>query len=193
MSRSVHSSFVGALVLSLALAGCDDPAGPEAAPGSVTFDFQTSAEVAFDVEGAVRFRRSGALVFRTWAAGAHPSSGLLEVGAFRAGAAPEGDLFVLNVPGVSGPATVELRQECEVAGCAEGTLVFGAELEPGFPTEDRRCRFTTGTVRVESIGRRARGTFSGGGTCFGPSGSEPFTVRDGTFDVPVVRGFRITI
>lgn len=89
--------------------------------------------------------------------------------------------------GITAPASQTQYAVGDCDTCAVVNFTFGqVGHESNF---ERACTLTAGTLKLtEYDGERAKGTFSGTGTCFHTPGEEPdaFTVTNGSFDVPIV-------
>ena len=86
--------------------------------------------------------------------------------------------------------TFTIGQGC-VAGASTCTsLVFVLGLNPNTGAFTAACTLSSGVVSVATYSEtNATGSFSGSGVCAGPTGvSADFTISNGTFDVPVIKG-----
>jgi hypothetical protein len=88
--------------------------------------------------------------------------------------------------GIADPATQSVYTVGDCETCAVVNFTFGqVGHESNF---ERACTLTAGTLKLTEYSEdRAKGTFSGTGTCFHTPGEEPdaFTVTNGSFDVAI--------
>jgi hypothetical protein len=170
--------LLGAL-LTVATA-CSDSTGPGSLSGSLSFSYSGATSGTFDAAGSPLGADDpfGA----TWAAAIRDDANqTIDVAANIARPSNTSDNAVVHFPQLT-PGTVT------IANGAQVPVTFG-RTQSG--TVDRSCSLTSGSVVVTSVsGIRARGTFSGTGTCVGTTGGPAaFTVTNGSFDVPLVSGF----
>jgi hypothetical protein len=169
--------LVGAL-LTVATA-CGDSTGPGGLNGRVSFSYSGATSGTFDASGSIL---EGDPLRSTWAAGARDDENeSLAVAANLARSETTTDDVVIDFPQLA-TGTVTVANGARVA------ISFGY-TQTGIPTWS--CDLTSGSVTVTTLsGTRARGSFSGTGTCVNSNGtSGAFTVSNGSFDVPVVNGF----
>ena len=168
--------MIGALLA--VVAACGDGTGPGGLSGSLSFSYSGVTSGTFSASGSV-----GVLdpFGSTWAAGVRDETNQsLSVAANVARPSDRSDDAVIAFPQLT-PGTVTIANGAGIA------ITFGM-TQSG--TATWACDVTSGSVTVTTLsGTRARGTFSGTGTCFNDSGaSGAFTVTNGTFDVPAVSG-----
>jgi hypothetical protein len=97
------------------------------------------------------------------------------------------DLAVLRFEGTA-TGSQNIDAACNIDG---STSCTGMELLLNFngngDTGDFFCALTSGTIVITEISAaRAKGTFSGTGSCLAGGGSSAFAVSNGTFDVALV-------
>jgi hypothetical protein len=180
------SSRVFAISSLLALvAGCSDSTSPAAkVTGSFSFTYSgTAATGSFSASGSAPTGGTlGATAF------AHGYRVATESHFGVVGVVPRSgqthDFTVLFAPN-TGPGTTTIA-ECQTESTCSGLLIVFGSSNSG-DTFTLLCGLDAGSITVTELSNtRAKGTFSGSGECFGPSGTvQSFTVTGGTFDVPV--------
>ena len=168
------------IVLLGALA-CSDSAGP--GRGSVAFTY-TGA-------GGGNFSASGDAAFTTgtsWAAG-FVQTGETHVGASNPRSGGLVDLAILRLERTT-PGSESIDPACNIDGSTSCTgMHFYLNFNGNGDTGDFFCGLTSGTIVLTEVSSsRAKGTFSGSGTCVDGTGgaSEVFSVSNGAFDVALV-------
>ena len=168
------------IVLLGALA-CSDSAGP--GHGSVAFTY-TGA-------GGGHYSASGDAAFTTgtsWAAG-FVQTGETHVGASNPRSGVLMDLVILRAERTT-PGSESIDPACNIDGSASCTgMDFYLNFNGDGDTRDFGCALTSGTiVLTEVTSIRAKGTFSGTGSCVDGTGGSPegFSVSNGAFDVALV-------
>lgn len=181
----MKSLLVSAALLSAL--SCSDSSAPEVS-GSVTFAYTGAGGGTFSASGNAPSLTAPPPTETSWAAGYVQADN-----SFLAGSTPQSgglvDLAVLRI-GRTTPGSESIDPACNIDGSASCT---GMELYLNFngdgDTGDFFCALTSGTiVLTEASSSRARGTFSGGGSCTAGTGGSPstFSVTGGTFDVALV-------
>ena len=190
---------VTVLSAALAIAACEDTAGPSGSvpPGSLTLNYEGSVSGTFQASGALELEDGRAQGGSFAAAGEnHFFPGQkLTLAAFSPAATHEPTFLALTIPAVQGPASIEIDANClDARQCARALLFFGVgpdrpheDLEP--KSEHLTCELESGTIELlPAPADRIRGTISGEGYCvFDPREDAlmPFRVRSGSFDVPI--------
>jgi hypothetical protein len=178
-----HSFLAAALLVVLS---CSDSSGPNVS-GSVSFSFTGGGGGTFTASGnAPSFTAPPTAT--SWAVG-YVDAGETHVAASRPRSGALVDLAILRFEGTAtGSQTIDVS--CNIDG---STACTGMELLLNFngngDTGDFFCALTSGSIVITEISAtRARGTFSGTGTCLAGTGggSSAFAVSNGTFDVAVV-------
>jgi hypothetical protein len=172
------------LVASLALLpGCKDSSGPSGLNGTLSFSYSGAMTGNFSASGEFN-----PLTMETaaWAAGERDDvDGILFVGAAVPRNSTSHDVLGIEIERLS-PGTATISANC-TTNCAFVALIFGSEnTGSGFLLA---CDIEAGTVTITEITTtRARGTFSGNGTCFAPGTGNPqaFAVANGAFDVALI-------
>ena len=174
-------------VVLLGTLSCSDSTGPSGTEGTVSFTYTGAGGGSFNASGnapsftipptgtswAVGYVDAG----DTYIVGSRPrSGGLQDLAGIRLGRTTTGSAII--------------DPTCNIDS---GTSCTGMELLLNFngngDTADFFCDLTSGTIVVtEMTTSRAKGTFSGSGTCVTGTGgaSSAFSVSDGTFDVAMV-------
>ena len=170
----------------LLLAGCkSDSTNPAVLTGSLDFTYSGGISGTFTVSG--QFPTSTTSQETTpWAAG-EVVSGTTSVVAAMPRNATSHDFFLMDLPRTTvGSSTVV--SGCTV-NCADVFIVFGNANGTGSGFL-QSCFLLTGTLSITEISAtRVKGTFSGTGSCVGPTGTTTtFTITGGTFDVALVPG-----
>jgi hypothetical protein len=171
----VKSRILLAVLLAIA-AGCGDGTGLGSLHGSVSFSHSGATTGTFSASGSILEEdpQTG-----TWAAGARDDANQLIAIAANVGRSSNTfDDIVVDFPQVTtGTVTI--------ANGARVVISFG-QTQSG--TATWFCELTSGSVVMTSLsGGRARGTFSGNGSCLPATGGPvAFTVTNGSFDVPLI-------
>jgi len=195
-------------MLAGALAACDnDPNGPAVESGSLSFRYTGGLPGQFEAgsysaSGAPRLDGDGRPDAAEWAlAASHPTEAhhvpvgsKLAVVAFAPRGSGRGDMVVLTLPRVSGPATVQISGNCATVNCTQGLVLMGVGPRDPHRGLAGSCTLHGGTVQVTSVADgRVRGTFSATGKCTRSLRDGPFfdiAVQEGTFDVEVSEHYR---
>lgn len=184
------------LLAALAACGSDNPAGPDGAdaPSSVSFVYGGSSNQG-TVNGAYQAAGDPSLltapITQTWALGQRVSGEtLLRVGSNVArGAQQQADFAWVTIPRLT-VGTVPINGTCPGEDCAGVFLALAVSTDVAVSQARYSCALNEGTIRVASIsGDRARGTFSGTGSCLAAPGYvdlDQFTITNGTFDVKLI-------
>jgi hypothetical protein len=171
-------------------AGCSDKGSPmdpdEGTIGSMSYAYEGDITGSFSASGRVPATSPEG---KTWAfAMREGNSGPMLVEASRQLQNNRYDHTLLAIHG-SAPGTYAINGDCGEEDCT-GVLVFFG-METGDDADfDRMCTLSSGSITVASASNgRARGSFSGEGTCIGFAGDEmmleSFSVRNGQFDTPL--------
>jgi hypothetical protein len=165
--------LIGAL-LAIA-AGCGDGTGPGSLTGNLSFSHSGATTGTFSASGSLLTEDP---LTGTWAAAARDDANQMVAIAANVGRPNSFDDIVIDFPQLT-PGSVT------IANGAQVLITFG-QTESGTVTWS--CDLTSGSVVVTSLSDgRARGTFSGTGSCLPASGSPVgFTVTNGSFDVPLL-------
>jgi hypothetical protein len=172
------------LVASLALLpGCKDSSGPSGLNGTLSFSYSGALTGNFSASGQFNPVNMETV---SWAAGERDeANGILFVGAAVPRNATSHDILGIEIERLT-PGTATIAANCNT-NCAFVALIFGNDNTGS--SFLLGCDIETGTVTITEISTtRARGTFSGNGTCFPPAGGNPqaFAVANGAFDVALV-------
>jgi hypothetical protein len=174
-------------VVLLGALSCSDSSGP-GTRGSVVFTYTGAGGGTFSASGDAPSFAAPPPTGTTWAVG-FVEAGEMHIAASVPRSGGLVDLAILRIERTTGgPASIDAA--CNIDGGASCT---GMELLRNFngngDTGDFFCGLTSGTIVVtEASSTRAKGTFSGSGSCVAGTGGTPtaFTVTDGTFDVALV-------
>ena len=172
------------LVASLALLpSCKDSTGPSGLNGTLTFAYSGAMTGNFSASG--QFNPVN-METEAWAAGERDdATGELFVGAAVPRNASSHDILGMAIERLT-TGSADINANC-TSNCAFVAIIFGNNnTGSGFLLA---CDIETGTVTITEISTtRARGTFSGTGTCAPPAGTpaQAFTVANGTFDVALI-------
>jgi hypothetical protein len=169
--------FLGAL-LTVATA-CGDSTGPTGFNGSLSFSHSGATSGTFNASGSAFV---GDPFGATWAAAVRDDANQsIAIAANLVRSSTTSDNVAIEFPQVS-TGSVAIANGSQVA------IVFG-RTQSGAAAWS--CDLTSGTVVVTSLSStRARGSFSGTGSCLAATGGPvAFTVTNGSFDVPAVSGF----
>jgi hypothetical protein len=157
------------------VAGCSDGTGPGRFGGTLSFNHSGATSGTFSASGSLL---EGDPQTTNWVAGVRDEVAEAIAIAARVARPGEVDDIVIDFPQV-GPGTVTIAN-------GAGIIVAFGQTESG--DVEWSCTLTSGSVTVASVtNERARGTFSGSGSCVSETGaSAAFTVTNGTFDAPLV-------
>ena len=184
-----------ALLLMAALAACDNPAGSgEPATSSVSLVYggsnsQGTINGRYEAEGEPAFPT--APITQTWALGQRVSGQtLLRVGSNVARTSENtADFAWVTIPRLT-VGNVPILGTCPGEDCAGVSLALVVSTNVAVSQARYSCALDEGTIRVTSISDgRAKGTFSGTGSCLAAPGFQDldqFTITDGTFDVKMI-------
>ena len=181
---SLSVSLVIALVVFSALS-CSDSSGPTR--GSLAFTYTGAGGGTFSASGDAP-PSSGPPTGTSWAAGYLQANQ-----SFLAGSTPRSgvliDLAILRAERTT-PGSESIDSVCNIDGSASCTgMNFYLNFNGDGDTGDFFCGLTSGTIVLTEVSSsRAKGTFSGGGTCFDGTGggSEASEVSNGAFDVALI-------
>ena len=174
-------------VVLLGTLSCSDVTEPGLG-GIVTFTYTGAGGGNFSASGDAPSLGANVPTATSWAVGLTEGTDT-----HIAGATPRGggrvDMAILRVNRTStGSAAVDVA--CNIDGDASCTgMGLMLNFNPDGDTGDFFCRLTSGTIVVSEISSsRAKGTFSGNGTCNPGTGgaSSAFSVSNGVFDVAMV-------
>lgn len=166
---------------------CSDSSAP-ASRGSLAFTYTGAGGGSFSASGDAPVFTAPPPTATSWAVG-YVQAGEIFVGASSPRSAGLVDLALLRV-GRTTPGSASIDAVCNIDG---STPCTGMELSLNFngdgDTGDFFCGLTSGTIVLTEVSSaRARGTFSGNGSCIAGTGgaSSAFSVSNGTFDVALV-------
>ena len=175
--------------LPLALVGalsCSDSSGPNAL-GTVTFTYTGGGGGTFGASGNAPLLTTPP-TGTSWAAG-FVDAGETNVAASRPRSGVLVDLAILRIERTTA-GSQSIDPVCDIDG---GTPCTGMTLFLNFngngDTGDFFCALTSGTIVLTEVSSsRARGTFSGTGSCVAGTGGAitAFAVSNGSFDVALV-------
>jgi len=166
---------------------CSDSSGP-GIHGSLAFTYTGAGGGTFSASGDAP------------AFGAPPPPGTSWVGgyvqanqSFVGGSTPRSgvliDLAIVRVERTT-PGSESIDPACNIDGSAPCTgMNFYLNFNGDGDTGDFFCGLTSGTIVLTAVSSsRAKGTFSGSGSCFDGTGGGPsvFSVSNGSFDVALV-------
>lgn len=171
------------LLAALALGACPPlPTEPEL-PRVLTFDLSGPLSGQWRAEGHPDVRSPGGY---SWADGAQDAGVLTLIGEIQPDGVTYSRVEIVLPPDWSG-AVVPFGEGCgNPLGCATFTATFGARVDGTAPAIV--CTLRGGSIgRFDTEAGRARGTFSGQGSCVTAGGEvlEGFAAASGLFDVPV--------
>jgi hypothetical protein len=187
----------GAVPLLLAaLAACGDgPTGSdETGPSSIRFTYsgsgpQGTVQGTYQAEGEPSFPVPP--ITQTYALGQRVSreSTLRVISNVAHAQQQTADFAWVTIPRLTvGSAPIE--GTCPGETCASVTLALEVATNLSVDQAKYSCHLDSGTIRITSISDgRAKGTFSGSGSCLGEPGTEDlegFSITGGTFDVKVI-------
>jgi len=178
--------LVASAVLFVALA-CSDSNGPSAG-GTVAFSYTGAGGGNFSASGNAPSLIAPPPTTTSWAVGYFQGSETY-VSASTPRSGGRADIVILRLERTTaGSATID--PSCNIDGSVACT---GMEMALNFngngDTGDFFCSLTSGTIVLTDVSNnRARGTFSGNGSCVAGTGGTPsaFSVSNGTFDVALV-------
>lgn len=187
---------MAAPLLLAALAACGD--GPAGSDGrsSVRFSYTGSGPEA-TIQGTYQAEGDPNLLVppltQSYAMGRRDTSeGLLDVLSNVArNAENEADFSEVTIPRLT-VGTVAIDGICPGETCAAVSLALVVSTNVAFSQARYSCALHTGSIRINDISDgRAKGTFSGTGSCLAGPGYEDldeFSITGGTFDVKVREG-----
>jgi hypothetical protein len=195
-ARTAALARKAAPVLLAALAACGDSDGPtgSATPSSVHLRYGGSSNQG-TVNGSYQAEGDPALavppITQTYALGQRVAgeTTLRVVSNVARGAQQQADFSWVTIPRLT-VGSVEITGTCPGEACAAVSLALEVSTSAAVSQARYSCALDSGTIRITEIsGSRAKGTFSGTGSCLGGPGTEDldqFTITDGTFDVKVI-------
>lgn len=174
------------LFLPLALLGalsCGDSTEPNVF-GSLTFSYTGGGGGTFTAQGGVpSFDAPSTTV--SWAVG-YTETGETFVAASKPRSGQNVDMAILRIQRTSA-GSEPIDTGCDEDGAVACTvMVLFLNFNGNGDTGDFICGLTSGTIVITDISStRAKGTFSGSGTCLAGTGgaSSAFAVTNGSFDV----------
>jgi hypothetical protein len=182
--------FAFPLATLLVFAACTDGKSPTEGSGN------NSGSLSFSYTGAIQgsFSASGvpsASEGSTWAGGEIDTDGSLLVVASKGHAQNRFDIIILQTP-VAAAGTYQITETCSAEICPELAAILGIERNTNWETFERSCWLDTGSITITNVtNRRARGTFSGQGTCLSiveqEMVEETFDITNGQFDTVLVQ------
>jgi hypothetical protein len=187
---------MAAPLLLAALAACGDgPTGSgESGPSSIRFTYAGSGPQGV-VQGTYQAEGDPALpvapITQTFALGQRVSSEstLRVMSNVARSAAQTADFAWVIIPRLT-VGTEPIEGTCPGELCAGVTLALEISTNVSFDQAKYSCALDSGTIRITSLsGGRAKGTFSGTGSCLGQPETEDldeFIITGGTFDVKVI-------
>jgi hypothetical protein len=179
------------LILPLALLAalsCSDSTEPNVF-GSLTFSYAGGGGGTFTAQGgAPSFGAPSTTV--SWAVG-YTETGETFVAASKPRSGQNVDMAILRIQRTSA-GSEPIDTGCDEDGDVACTvMVLFLNFNGNGDTGDFFCTLTSGTIVITEISAsRAKGTFSGSGTCVAGTGgaASAFTVTNGAFDVAVAAG-----
>ena len=177
------------VLVSVALLGalaCSDSSGPTT-HGSLAFTYTGGGGGSFSAAGDAPSLISPPTA-TSWAVG-YVQAGETYVAASNPRSGGRQDLAILRIE-LTSTGSQSIDASCNIDG---STSCTGMELSLNFngngDTADFFCGLTSGTIVVtEKTSSRAKGTFSGSGSCVAGTGGaiSAFAVTNGSFDVALV-------
>jgi hypothetical protein len=156
--------------------------------GSVTFTYTGAGGGTFSASGDAPSLATDPPTATSWAVG-YVEDGDTYIGGSRPRSGGLVDLAILRLERTT-TGSDAIDPSCDTDGGTSCTgMTFFLNFNGNGDSGDFFCGLNSGTVVVTEIsGSRAKGTFSGSGTCFPGAGStsSPFSVSNGTFDVAMV-------
>ena len=194
LARTAVLARAAAPLLIAALAACDGE-GPSGTSGASSIQFAYSGSgPEGTVQGTYQAQGDPALtvppITQTYALGRRDSGeGMLEVLSNVArNPQQQADFAWVTIPRLT-VGSVAIEGICPGEVCPAVTLALEVSTEVAVSQAKYSCALETGTIRITEIGNsRAKGTFSGTGSCLGRPGTadlEQFSITGGTFDVKV--------
>ena len=178
------------VLLSLALLGalsCSDSTSP-GVRGTVAFSYTGAGGGNFSATGDAPPFTTTPPTTTSWAVG-YTQTGETFVGASSPRSGGLADVVIIRLERTT-PGSETIDPSCNIDG---STACTGMELSLNFngngDTGDFFCGLTSGTIVITEIsGSRAKGTFSGSGSCVAGAGGaiSAFSVSNGSFDVAMV-------
>lgn len=171
----------------LATVSCSDATGP-GTQGSVAFTFTGAGGGTFSASGDAPSLAVDPPTGTSWSVG-YIEAGETFVGGSTPRTAGRVDMAILRIKRTT-TGSSSIDASCDVDGSTTcTTMALFLNFNPNGDLGDYFCGLTSGTIVItEMSSSRAKGTFSGSGTCFPGTGgtSSAFTVSNGTFDVAMV-------
>lgn len=188
--------FFFCLAVAGVLVGCRDgtgPADPLAPSGHLEFSYEGNEIAgAFSATGPMDTRT---FTYGTWAAATTDGTGI-NIVSLTAHDNWKADMVGIFLPGVSGTGTFALGgPTCDAPDptCRDGEFLVNFDYRSllgntTVPPPDAFFVIREGTLTIASNdGERIRGSFSGTAVYDGEEGPWTIAIRDGSFDVPLVR------
>lgn len=157
----------------------------------MSFGYSGGISGTFNVSGQMPTSISGQET-SSWAAGEVVTTGA-DAGTYVAASTPRDanshDIAFLQTNRTNaGSSTIDF-DNCTASVCSTVFFFFGLANGTG-SSFLQDCYLQTGTIVITEVSAtRIKGTFSGAGLCFTPTGTQTsFTVTNGTFDVPIMPG-----
>lgn len=167
--------------------GGDNPQGPQIPATGVSFTFSGGGGGTFAVTGDVPTGTEG-IGSRDWAAGLRNlEDNAYVIQALRARGGGRYDLAIAYITRTTvGSTSITAGCNPDVAACS--IVQFGVNMSEADENYNFICIVTAGSISLSEItSARIKGSFSGTGICFTPSGgSSAFSVTNGNFDVPLI-------
>jgi hypothetical protein len=173
----------------LVLGGCggDNPQGPQLPATGVTFSYGGGGGGTFSVTGDVPTGSEG-IASRDWAAGLRNlTDDAYVIQALHARGGGRYDIAYAYITRTTvGSTSITAGCNPDVSACS--MVQFGVNMSQADENYNFVCVLTGGSISLTEItSERIKGSFSGTGICFTPSGvSSAFSVTNGTFDVPLI-------
>lgn len=164
---------------------CSDSSGPNL-PGTMTFTFTGGG--TFLAAGNAPSVNANPPTATAWAVG-FVDGGELHVGASRPRSGGLVDLAIVRIERTT-LGSESFDSSCNIDGLVPCTgMDFYLNFNGSGDTGDYFCVLTTGSVAITEISAsRAKGTFSGTGSCLAGAGgaTTAFAVTNGSFDVAIM-------
>jgi hypothetical protein len=183
MHTLLRATLATAITAAAGCGGADAPTVPTTPVPEIAFTY--GGPVAGSWRAAGHLNTSTA-AHTTWAAGKRQGGNLMmQANLVR----PDGkhDWIIITLTRTTA-GTQAVDPACGASTCPEVWIAYGLKNEHGAQA-DQSCWLESGTLRLDEIGAgRARGTFSGTGSCLAADGTpgDDFTVTGGTFDVALI-------
>lgn len=174
-------------VILIGALSCSDSSGP-GIRSSLSFTYTGAGGGSFSASGDAPSLNAPPPTGTTWSVG-YVQAGETYIGASRPRSGGLVDLAILRYERTT-PGSEAIDPTCNIDGSTACTgMDFYLNFNGNGDTGDFFCGLTSGTIVVTEISSsRAKGTFSGSGTCLAGTGgaSSAFSVSSGTFDVALV-------